>query len=72
MGPYFPVIGVWEVFSGSFTAPAGTDFLTIQFTATTGADPASTCLMHVDNVVVAQDVVPVEDSTWGAVKALFQ
>jgi len=71
MGPYWPW-NAWETFSGSFVAPAGTDFLTIQFTATTGADPASTCLMHVDNVVLDQGTVPVEAATWGGVKAMYR
>ena len=71
MGPYWPW-NAWETFSGSFVAPAGTDFLTIQFTATTGATTGSTCLMHVDNVVLDQGTVPVEDASWGGVKALFR
>ncbi len=71
MGPYWPW-NTWETFSGSFVAPAGTDFLTIQFTATTGATTGSTCLMHVDNVVLDQGTVPVEDASWGGVKALFR
>lgn len=71
MGPYWPW-NTWETFSGSFVAPAGTDFLTIQLTATTGATTGSTCLMHVDNVVLDQGTVPVEDASWGGVKALFR
>lgn len=71
MGPFWPW-NAWQQFGGSFVAPAGTDFLTIQFAATTGATVGSTCLMHVDNVVLDQNVVPVEDATWGGVKALFR
>jgi hypothetical protein len=71
LGPFWPW-GAWQTFSGMFVAPAGTDFLTIQLTATTGAAVGSNCLMHVDNVVLDQLTVPVEDTTWGSVKALYR
>jgi hypothetical protein len=71
MGPFWPW-GAWQTFTGSFVAPAGTDFLTIQFAATTGATVGSTCLMHVDNVVLDQMVVPVEESSWTSVKDLYR
>jgi hypothetical protein len=71
LGPFWPW-GAWETFTGSFAAPAGTDFLTIQFAATTGAATGSTCLMHVDNVVLDQGTSPVESTTWSSVKALFR
>jgi hypothetical protein len=71
MGPFWPW-NTWETTSSSFIAPAGTDFLTIQFVATTGATVGSNCLAHVDNVVLRQSVSPVESSTWGAVKAMYR
>jgi hypothetical protein len=71
MGPFWPW-GAWQTFTGSFVAPAGTDFLTIQFTATTGAAIGSNCIAHVDNVVLDQGMVPVEESTWAGVKALYR
>jgi len=73
MGPYFPPFGTWESFSGSFEAPAGTDFITIQFVAVTGADPASSCVAHVDNVVVDQGgSVPNETMSVSGLKAQHQ
>lgn len=71
IGPLWPW-GAWQTFGGSFVAPAGTDFLTIQFAATTGATVGSTCLMHVDNVVLDQQLVPVEDASWGSMKAMYR
>ena len=71
MGPFWPW-NAWETTSSSFIAPAGTDFLTIQFVATTGANVGSNCIAHVDNVDLHQSVSPVEASTWGAVKALYR
>jgi hypothetical protein len=63
----------WTTFSGSFTAPAGTDHLTIQFEAVTGAVVGGSSAMHVDNVLL-QQVVPTETSksTWGKLKALYR
>ena len=57
-GPFWPWAN-WQTFSGSFEAPAGTDFLTIQFTATTGAATGSNCRAHIDNVFVSQGTVVV-------------
>ena len=71
MGPFWPW-NVWETTSSSFIAPTGTDFLTIQFVATTGAATGSTCLAHVDNVVLSQGASPVEAATWSSVKAMFR
>ncbi len=45
--------GLWHTFSGSFTTLAGTDHLTIEFDATTGAAAGSLQQMHVDNVVLS-------------------
>lgn len=71
LGNYTPA--GWTAFSGSFMAPANTDFLTIQFMANTGAVTGSVSSMHVDNVDLHQDtVVPVEPTNWSGVKALFQ
>jgi hypothetical protein len=71
-GPFFP-FGVWETFAGSFTAPAGTDFLVIQFVATTGAVVGSNCIARLDNVILtAEGAVAVDASTWSGVKALYR
>lgn len=71
LGNYVPAN--WTTYSGSFTAPAGTDFVTIQFMANTGAVTGSVSTMYVDNVRVEQEgIVPVETSTWGEVKGLFR
>ena len=71
MGPFWPW-NDWESYGGSFEAPLGTDFLTIQFVATTGATVGSTCIAHVDNVVLDQGTVDANDSSWSEVKALFR
>jgi hypothetical protein len=69
LGNYTPA--VWTTYTGSFVAPAGTDFLTIQFMANTGAVTGSISSMHVDNVDLHQDTVPTESSTWGSIKTLY-
>jgi hypothetical protein len=71
LGNYAPA--GWMTYSGSFVAPANTDFLSMQFMANTGAVLGSVSSMHVDNVDLHQDVVvPVEPTNWSGVKALFQ
>ncbi len=70
LGNYTPA--AWTTFSGSFMAPANTDFLTIQFMANTGAVVGSISTMNVDNVDVHQDVVSAESSTWGGIKSLYR
>lgn len=71
LGPLWP--WQWTTYSGTFTAPATTSFLTIQITATTGAATGSTCVLHVDNVSLEQPgVIPAETTTWSAVNALFR
>lgn len=70
LGNYAPAS--WTTYSGSFVAPANTGFLTIQFMANTGAVLGSVSSMHVDNVDLHQDVVPVDQTNWGGIKALFQ
>ncbi len=71
LGNYTPAD--WTTFSGSFVAPAGTDFLTIQFMANTGAVIGSVSTMHVDNVILSQEpIVPGESSSWGQVKGLYR
>jgi len=63
----------WTNYSGSFMAPTGTDFLTIQFVATTGATVGSNCIAHVDNVLLEQpNVVASETTSLDQVKALFR
>jgi len=70
MGPYWA--WDWTRIDGSFDAPAGTDFLTIQIMANTGAAIGSSCVAHVDNVVLDQGVVSTDSSNWSSVKALYR
>ncbi len=64
----------WAHFEGTFEAPAGTDFLTIQIMANTGAAAGTNCLAHADNVYLSQEggSVPSESSTLDQVKALYR
>jgi len=71
IGPIWPW-GAWETFDGTWVAPAGTDFLTIEFRATTGATTGSNCIVHVDNVVMDQGISPVESATWSTIKAMYR
>jgi len=71
LGNYSPAD--WTTIQGSFEAPAGTDFLSIQFMANTGAVLGSVSSMHVDNVDLHQTpVVPVDSPTWSGLKALYR
>jgi hypothetical protein len=71
LGNYTPA--GWTTFTGTFTAPVGTDFLTIQFMANTGAVIGSVSTMLVDNVNLDQGgVVATESSTWGNIKGLYR
>ncbi len=67
LGNYTPA--GWTTFSGSFLAPEGTDFVTIQLTAVTGAVDGTVSSMYVDNVIL-DAAVAVEPTTWSAIKAL--
>jgi hypothetical protein len=70
LGNYAPA--GWTSYSGSFVAPAGTDHLTMQFEAPTGAIVGSVSSMSVDNANLHQDpVTPVVGSTWGRMKSLY-
>ena len=73
MGPFRPW-NAWTNFQGTFEAGAGTDFLTIQLEAVTGAAIGTNCLMHVDNVFLSQEGPPVaeESRNWGDIKALYR
>lgn len=71
MGPYWPW-NDWQTYAGSFEAPVGTSFLTIQIMANTGANVGSNCIAHVDNVVLDQGTVPADESSWSEMKALFR
>ena len=72
MGPLWPW-NAWQNFTGSWNAPAGTEFITIQFVAATGANSGSTCVLHVDNVSVeSEGAVATEESSWSNVKALYR
>lgn len=71
LGNYAP--GGWTTYTGSFVAPAGTDFLSIQFMANTGANVGSVSTMYVDNVSLEQEgVVATEPFSFGGVKSLFR
>ena len=71
MGPFWPAN--WTPYRGSFMAPAGTDFLTIQFEAVTGAVVGTMSQMHVDNADLNQgSVVPSHSTSWGRMKALYR
>ncbi len=70
-GNYAPA--TWTTYSGSFTAPAGTDHLTIQFETPTGAVIGTISSMHVDNVLLTQALgSPTLNTTWGGLKALYR
>lgn len=71
MGPYWPW-NEWTTFGGAFEAPVGTNFLTIQIMANTGANIGTNCIAHVDNVVLDQGTVPADDSSWSELKALYR
>lgn len=60
----------WTTIQGSFVAPAGTDFLTIQFTAVTGAVIGGSSTMYVDNVGLGyQQPIATDDMNWGELKS---
>jgi hypothetical protein len=72
MGPFWPW-NAWATFTGSFASPAGTDFMTIQFVAVTGAAIGTSCVAHVDNVSLeVQSIIANEVTSWGDMKALFR
>jgi hypothetical protein len=72
LGPLWPW-NAWTTYTGSFMAPAGTDFLTIRIEAATGAAIGADCLVHADNVSMEQQgVVATEDASWSGVKALYR
>jgi len=71
LGNYTP--GTWTNYSGTFTAPAGTDFLTIQLEANTGAVIGSNSSMYADNVSLSQSLAtPAHQNTWGQLKNLYR
>jgi len=72
LGNYAPA--GWTTVTGSFMAPLGTDFLTIQFMANTGANVGSKSTMYVDNVNLDQGttVVSTEATSWGNIKSLYR
>ena len=72
LGPLWPWDN-WTNYTGSFMAPAGTDFLTIRIEAATGAAIGADCLVHADNVSMEQQgVVATEPTSMGSVKALYR
>jgi len=71
MGPFWPW-NAWTSYSGTFQAPANTDFLTIQIEAVTGANVDSNCRAHADNVVLDQGTVAAEQMSWSGIKSLFR
>ncbi len=74
LGPFFPALNTWIIISGSFTAPAATDFLTIQIEANTAPQVGSITRVKVDNAYLSQVGPPVatEDMSMGSIKALFR
>lgn len=64
---------VWTPFA--FTTTTGPDVsggVTLQLTATTGADPASVADVYYDNVsIIVESTVATEATTWSGVKTLF-
>ena len=71
-GPFWPW-NAWTAYSGSFNAPASTNFLTIQFVAVTGAAVGTNCVLHVDNVSLeGQGAVANEATSWSNMKALYR
>ena len=72
LGPFWPW-NEWSTFTGSFMAPEGADFLTVQIMANTGAAEGSNCIAHVDNVIIAgEGTVADEASSLDQVKALYR
>ncbi len=71
MGPYW-AWNAWTPYSGSFEAPAGTDFVTIQIMANTGAAIGTNCIAHVDNVNLNQGTTSTESMSWGEIKGLYR
>ncbi|NNF05254.1 MAG: hypothetical protein HKN21_00705 [Candidatus Eisenbacteria bacterium] len=71
-GPYFPS-GGWITVAGSFMAPAGSDFLTIQIEAVTGAVAGSTAKVCADNIdLQGEEPVATESVTWSRIKNLVE
>ena len=70
MGNYDPAD--WTAYEGAFEAPDGTDFLTIQFMANTGAVEGAVSSMHVDNVNLNCGATPTKSLSWGSTKALYR
>lgn len=63
----------WTTYTGTFEAPLGTNFMTIQFTATTGATEGSNCIAHLDNVVLEQpNIVAADETSLDSIKALYR
>jgi hypothetical protein len=69
-----PDPAVWTFFSFTvFTGPDTSGGVTVQFAAVTGADPASTMELFVDDLLVVLDcAVDNEAATWGGVKSLYR
>lgn len=71
LGNYTPA--EWTTYSDSFVAPAGTDFVTIQLSAITGAVAGGFSTMHVDNVSLETGcAVAIEETSWSSMKALYR
>jgi len=63
----------WTNIQGNFLTPANTDFVTIQFTAVTGAVVGGVSSMFVDNVSLDfRGTIPAEEMSVGALKAQHQ
>nr|MEE4268869.1 hypothetical protein [Candidatus Krumholzibacteria bacterium] len=62
----------WTTYTGTIMAPAGTNFLTIQLSAITGAVEGAISTMYVDNVSLDQGTVAEEATSLDGVKALYR
>jgi len=72
MGPFWPW-NAWESYTGSFIAPVGADFATIQITAVTGAAVGTSCVLRADNVSLEQEGSVASDvTTWSQIKAQYR
>jgi|WetSurMetagenome_2_1015567.scaffolds.fasta_scaffold359711_1 hypothetical protein len=76
--PLIPLIGTPNTwFHFSFTTTLGTNVsggVTLQLSATTGADAGSIAQVTYDNVSVTVDrvIVPTQSATWGKIKDLYR
>jgi len=65
---------VWTNFQfETMTGPDVSGGVTLQLTATTGADPASSAMVYYDNIsIVVESTVATEATTWTEIKTLYR